>query len=1032
MLSLSTRRLGARLSHTRSATGRSGQAAIVVVVVLVLAALVAAFFLLGGVSGPAKVVPSGGAATSAGTGAAGAVELVGSDAAAAREEVARTAIDAGSPETELVAALEDVGDEADTARLVGRILDDAGRPIGGAQVALGAGFPGFGGRGRDRGQETKSALDGSFVFERAPVGQAALTASAPGCATARRDDLAFAAGGRYDVGDIALERAVLLRGVVVDEQGRGIEGVELRETRGPDGGGGIEFISFGRRSGTLLATSGPGGAFEIATLAAGPWRVTAEHPEHPVRSFDGATKSPGESVHDLRFELPDGAAIAGRLVGMAQRPGRYAVEANSTRAEGPIVFGGGGFGIGAQRTDVADDGTFRIGGLEKDVEYELVALRVENDNGAAEFAGPFGSSPVSEKQTVLSGTLDARIEVLPAGRLTLSVVDARTGEPVEDFTVSYGSNWGPRELRGADGAPVRRHPGGRALFEDVPMGRTEQFEGRPVVKVDAEGFITSTTRVEPIAAGSSTDLGTIALERAPQARIRVRGAMGPVAAAQVTVGRVTSNGVEVEGGVAMTFTAAISADGGETEEIVGGPQRSARARTNEEGLATLSLPVTSGRVELRVEHGEYAPFVGQVELVEGQDLEHEVVLGPGGVAIVRVLDAAGAPLPWIGVEHRAPADRGFGGDLPRTDANGVVRFERLAPGKHRFRTSDAPSGGMFVFSGSESGSAWTDVEFEHGDEQVVELVHSTGVTVRGVVRQDGEPLAAARVSLEKRSPDGGAQSVRAIAVFSSIDIGDGGAFMSMGGQDLSDRTDGEGRYEIEGVAPGDYTLTVRHDSRAGPATFDVIVTAGGDLVRDVDLSRNGVRGTVRDDEGEPVAGAHVSISQSGGGGMPFGGLVVAGAPGVGGAGSSSATTDAQGRYELAGLDPEKDFQVVVDSSGEAPYHLEARSESMRVGEGEWKDDVDLVVRRGGSLEIVVAEDRAEEFAFATVRAVQLDGAGAPIEGSDAFGFLDGRRAVVNGLEPGKWRVQVETMVQGAGPAARDVDVRAGERATLEF
>jgi hypothetical protein len=225
---------------------------------------------------------------------------------------------------------------------------------------------------------------------------------------------------------------------------------------------------------------------------------------------------------------------------------------------------------------------------------------------------------------------------------------------------------------------------------------------------------------------------------------------------------------------------------------------------------------------------------------------------------------------------------------------------------------------------------------------------------------------------------------------------------------------------------------VRHDSRAGPATFDVIVTAGGDLVRDVDLSRNGVRGTVRDDEGEPVAGAHVSISQSGGGGMPFGGLVVAGAPGVGGAGSSSATTDAQGRYELAGLDPEKDFQVVVDSSGEAPYHLEARSESMRVGEGEWKDDVDLVVRRGGSLEIVVAEDRAEEFAFATVRAVQLDGAGAPIEGSDAFGFLDGRRAVVNGLEPGKWRVQVETMVQGAGPAARDVDVRAGERATLEF
>jgi hypothetical protein len=105
---------------------------------------------------------------------------------------------------------------------------------------------------------------------------------------------------------------------------------------------------------------------------------------------------------------------------------------------------------------------------------------------------------------------------------------------------------------------------------------------------------------------------------------------------------------------------------------------------------------------------------------------------------------------------------------------------------------------------------------------------------------------------------------------------------------------------------------------------------------------------------------------------------------------------------------------------------------MRVGEGEWREDVDLVVRRGGALEVLVSEDRAEEFAFATVRAVRLDGAGVPIEGSDSFGFLDGRRAVVNGLEPGTWRVQVETLVQGAGPQSRDVEVRPGERATLEF
>jgi hypothetical protein len=39
---------------------------------------------------------------------------------------------------------------------------------------------------------------------------------------------------------------------------------------------------------------------------------------------------------------------------------------------------------------------------------------------------------------------------------------------------------------------------------------------------------------------------------------------------------------------------------------------------------------------------------------------------------------------------------------------------------------------------------------------------------------------------------------------------------------------------------------------------------------------------------------------------------------------------------------------------------------------------------------------------------------------------------MTGLEPGRWRVNVEPFSASAAPQTRDVDVRVGERTTLEF
>jgi hypothetical protein len=389
-------------------------------------------------------------------------------------------------------------------------------------------------------------------------------------------------------------------------------------------------------------------------------------------------------------------------------------------------------------------------------------------------------------------------------------------------------------------------------------------------------------------------------------------------------------------------------------------------------------------------------------------------------------------VPWIPIEHRAPGDRGFfGGDLPRTDARGEVRFTRLAPGTHRFRTSQESGAGGIVFATSgESRAAWTDVELEHGVERTVELVHESGRTVYGTVRQDGEPLAAARVELTRRRSEGPEGSARIAVRALDASGGTSSSLVAFGGGDLSDRTDGDGRYAIEGVAPGEYTLRVSHASRAAPARFDVVVTAAGDLVHDVDLTRNGIRGVVRDEDGRPVEGLAVGVA----GDSDFDGLAglfIAGGAGLSiGGGATVVTTDADGRFELVGVPTDRDVRVSVSEASAAPYTLATESEPMRIGEGEWRDGVALVVRSGGALEVVVGAESVAEYTFASVRAVRLDPTGGEIAGSDVFGFVDGARTELRGLEPGTWRVDVQSVDSDSTPFTRDVVVRSGELSTL--
>jgi protocatechuate 3,4-dioxygenase beta subunit len=165
-----------------------------------------------------------------------------------------------------------------------------------------------------------------------------------------------------------------------------------------------------------------------------------------------------------------------------------------------------------------------------------------------------------------------------------------------------------------------------------------------------------------------------------------------------------------------------------------------------------------------------------------------------------------------------------------TRADGTVRFEAVQPGRYEVSiqcprlTAKAPYPAVVV-----AGEP-VDVEWQVG----------RGVAIRGVVVDaGGTPVGHARVS------------ARAVG-------GD-----PRGARDWdSDTTDGEGRFEIEGIAPGDVELEATHDAHAQPKQPTTLtVTEDTDGVRLALDAGGSVEGQVIDEAGAPVAGVDVAVSR---------------------------------------------------------------------------------------------------------------------------------------------------------------------------
>jgi uncharacterized GH25 family protein len=571
--------------------------------------------------------------------------------------------------------------------LAGRVVSSVdGRPVAGALVWRSDVFRVTGPDGGYR-IELAPAAEGSWV-------QAAAAGFFPGSGGATGP------AGRRQGPVLALRPALPVAGVVVDEKGVPVAGVEVRATPQP----GDRFDSASMNSGGTARTT-PAGRFRLATLTAG----TAYDLRLSRAGFAPGTSEipplePGRPAADLRIVLRRGRTGTGRVVNASEQPiagarvllrrdqggdprERMMRRMMGAQEEAPI------------ETVTGADGRFEL----RDLPGGTWSLEARA-SGYAALTVPGLTVPEG------AGSTDLGTVMLPAGvALEGYAVDPR-GRPVEGAEINASDAATPISL--------------------MRFGRQE--EAAPDAVTGADGYF----RIEDRRAGEMINLEAIrqgyARTSAPGVRVPseepVRIVMQP---ASVVEGRaVDDGGKPVAGARILVFPT----------ERRGGMQM--KDGTSDDTGAFRIEDVPPGALEARATAPGYqAAYVSNLEVRAGQDLKGvEIVLAVGAAVEGRVVSPSGRPVAEADVRVVQEEARGFFRmpAMTQTDGDGRYRLEGVAPGA---RTIQASHEGYRP--------AVRDLEVRAG-ENTLDLSLEGGAEVRGrVVDEGGAPVPGARVSLRE-------------------------------------------------------------------------------------------------------------------------------------------------------------------------------------------------------------------------------------------------------------------------------------------
>lgn len=926
--------------------------------------------------------------------------------------------------------------------LVGRVLDDQGRPVAGARVLASTGQawmlvplrvdgPAFERTTAPRLFETSTDARGRFAFGDAmQPGGLRIAVSAPGKRPLYDDDLTLSARRPHDLGDLVVEPGIVLAGRVVDVRGEPVPGALVLEAI--VGGVGGSRVSIEGR-GIPLATTGASGHFRLDQLAEGPWHLIIDAPGFLVREVSGRTEAdpdrepgaPAGRQEDLVFTLERGSAISGRAVGAdPERLKELRVEARTRLQDREDP----------QTSPVPDDvsprarsagcdalGQFEIGGLPDGVAQVLTAWSRDR-------LGRWRRDPAFDPVEAWPGTTGAELNYKPPAALAFTVVDQRSDEPVTDFVAWIGVDGGAAALRDEDERVVRHHPGGRVVREDLaPRGTT----GLARILVRAAGYAEREETDVVVERGELRNLGRLVLTPAPAVVVSVTdaGSGEPVADARVFL-------ATGDGGILPGYA------GEPDDDELYADTRVRFARTDERGVAV--LPASAGSTcELLVVSEDHSPReVAGVFVPAGGDAQVDVALFRGATVIVEVTDDAGRSVADVPIEQaeldreddgRRLFDQLLAGRVdPTTDDLGIVRFTHLRPGEHGFRAAREASAAVgqlralgYATAEPESEPDWSRVVIGEGGEYLVEVRTAARGALSGRVTERGVPLAGASLRL--------------------VPAADESEATSAGGTTSTAYTEPGGDYRFTGVPAGTYELRLTHADRRMPFVRGVDVTAGSRQL-DLELPVSIVQGRVTLADGDPVSGATVLVGAGEKRQYSFESPLLSLREDPEGrlrvdrhSRERRARTDEDGEYELRGVVSDVPLLIGV----QAKFIVSASQGGIVVGPDDVATGVDFVVDGAGELEVrVVGSSGRGAFRVRATRVVPGAGEGdAQASGSpppQAHGetrstvLWGNRERRMGSLGVGTWQLELLPYDRSLSePLARaSVEVRAGETSSV--